>query len=267
MTLLKYFSFIGFSLLLVSSCQKVIDVAVDDADENFIIDAFYDANDERVDVRITKSKALFSPDPYVSIDNADVSITTPNGDVFSLANLGNGNYELTDLAPSFDLSYKMTVLAEGEIFEATTLLPTPVPLDSLTQEFQPASLFGPEGYIIYMNLTDTGGENFYRAMRIVNGEPLNDIGDQFLFDNSFTSGNVQTVPFFASRYQPDDTITVELRSYSQEAAQYFSDLLDLAGDGGQSAAPANPRTNWSNGALGVFNAYGYDAKTIIIEEE
>ncbi|MCC5923166.1 MAG: DUF4249 domain-containing protein [Crocinitomicaceae bacterium] len=267
MKTLKYLTIIGFAALFMPACQKVIDVTVDDADENFVIDAFYDANAELVGVRITRTKALFSPEPNETIDNADVTLTTPSGDVFNLVNLGNGNYELTNLTPEFDLSYKMTVLMEGEVFEATAFLPTPIPLDSLTQEYQPASLFGPEGYIIFMNLTDPGGENFYRAMRIVNGEPLTGLGDQFLFDNSFTSGNVQTVPFFASRYQPDDTITVELRSYSREAAQYFSDLLSLAGDGGQSAAPANPRTNWSNGALGVFNAYGYDAKTIIIVEE
>lgn len=263
----KYIMAFGVSSLLFGACQKVIDVTVDDADENYVIDAFYDANAEKVGVRISKTKALFGTEPNETVDNADISITTPNGLVLNLNNLGNGNYELTSLAPEFDLAYKMTVLMEGEVFEATAFLPTPITLDSLTQEYQPASLFGPEGYIIFMNLTDPGGENFYRAMRIVNGEPLTGLGDQFLFDNSFTSGNVQTVPFFASRYQPDDTITVELRSYSREAAQYFSDLLSLAGDGGQSAAPANPRTNWSNGALGVFNAYGYDAKTIIIVEE
>lgn len=156
MKTLKYFTIIGLVALIIPSCQKVIDVTVDDADENFVIDAFYDANAELVSVRITRTKALFSPDPNETIDNADITLTTPNGDVFNLVNLGNGIYELTNLAPEFDLSYKMTVLMEGEVFEATAFLPTPVPLDSLTQEFQPASLFGPEGYIIFMNLTDPG---------------------------------------------------------------------------------------------------------------
>lgn len=264
---MKIFSILSvFVLLFIASCQKVIDVEVDEADENIVLDASYNAITEKVRVKVTRSAALFSNTGFESILDAFIELETPNGDVFEIAHIGNGVYEYENLTPTFNSTYKMTAIVEGQTFEANAFLPNPIPLDSLTQQFQEASLFGPEGYIVFMNLSDPGGSNYYRAVRIVNGDTLTSRSEQFIFDNSFSEGNVQTVPFFSSRYEPDDTITVQLRSYSETAFLYFGDLLALAGDGGQSAAPANPRTNWNNGALGVFNAYGYDEKTIIIEE-
>lgn len=262
----KYTSLI-IALLVFVSCQKVIDVEVEDADENIVIDASYNAITEKVKVKISRSAALFSNTGFEIIQDATIELETPDGNVIELVHLGQGIYEYENLTPTYSATYKMTAIVDGQTFQADAFLPNVIPLDSLTQQFQEASLFGPEGNIIFMNLSDPGGSNFYRAVRIVNGDTLTARGEQFIFDNSFSEGNVQTVPFFSSRYEIDDTITVQLRSYSETAFLYFADLLALAGDGGQSAAPANPRTNWNNGALGVFNAYGYDEKTIIIEED
>lgn len=249
------------------SCQKVIDVEVDEADENIVIDANYDAIAEKISVKINRSVALFSNESAESIENATIEVELNNGDIITLTHEGDGVYVYENLEPEYNTSYIMRVSFDDENFEATAFLPDIVELDSLTQQFEEASLFGEEGYIIFMNLTDPGGDRYYRAIRIVNGEVLADLSDQFLFDNEFTQGNFQTVPFFGSRYQPDDTITVQLRSYSQEASQYYADLIALASDNGQSAAPANPRSNWNNDALGFFNAYGYDEKTKVIEED
>lgn len=254
------------SFTFTVSCEKVIDVEVEDADENIVIDASYIATDEVVKVKITRSLALFGGQDFEPVNGAVIEIITPSNDAFILNELGDGMYEYTGLTPSYNLSYTMKAVVDGIDFEATAFLPNVVPLDSLTQTFQEASLFGDEGYVVFMNLTDPGGENYYRAIRKVNGETLTGLSDQFLFDNSFTQGNFQTVPFFGSRYEVDDTINVQLRSYSQLASQYYNDLFSLASDNGQSAAPANPRTNWNNNALGIFNAFGYDEKSIIIQE-
>jgi hypothetical protein len=263
--MIKY-SLLIISILAITSCQKVIDVEVEEANENIILDASYNAETELVRVKVSRSAALFSDTGFPGIEDASIEIETPGGDIFQVPHVGNGVYEFANLTPSFNATYQMRAIIDGENYEASAFLPNPIPLDSLSQEFIEESLFGPQGYVVFMNLSDPGGSNFYRAVRIINGDTLNDLGDQFIFDNSFSEGNVQTVPFFSSRYEPSDTVVVQLRSYSEAAYIYFTDLLALAGDGGQSAAPANPRPNWNNGALGIFNTYGYDEKTIIIEE-
>lgn len=264
--IVKY-SFILVSIFTIASCQKVIDVEVDEANENIILDASYDAMTEMVRVKVSRSAALFSNSGFPTITDATIEIETPEGDIFEVNHIGNGVYEYANLTPNFNSTYIMRANVEGISYEASAFLPNPIPLDSLSQQFIEESLFGPEGYVVFMNLSDPGGSNFYRAVRIVNGDTLTDRSDQFIFDNSFSEGNVQTVPFFSSRYEPNDTITVQLQSYSEAAYIYYTDLLALAGDGGQSAAPANPRSNWNNDALGVFNAFSYDEKSIIIEED
>jgi hypothetical protein len=140
-----------------------------------------------------------------------------------------------------------------------------VQLDSLTQEWVPASLFGPEGYIVFMNFTDPIGPNYYRAVRTVNDTLFDRLSQQFIFDDSFSEGNTQTVPFFSTRHVVGDSVAVEFRSLSEASYRFYSALFDLAGDGGQSAAPANPPSNWSNGAIGHFGAWGSDTKSIVIQ--
>lgn len=262
----RLFSIFFGCFFLIVSCQKVIDVEVDEADENIIIDASYNANDEVVKVKVTRSVALFSGQDTEGVNGASIEIVSPDGEVYVLNELGDGEYEYTDLIPLYNESYVMKASIEGLDYEATAFLPSVIPLSFLSREFVEESLFGEEGYVVFMNIPDPGGDNFYRATRVVNGEKLTDLSDQFLFDNSFSQGNFQIVPFFGSRYEIGDTISVRLKSYSEEAFTYFDDLFALSSDNGQSAAPANPRTNWNNGALGVFNAFGYDEKTIIIEE-
>lgn len=260
------FLMVIWSVALFSGCEKVVDVEVENADENIVIDASYNATDEIVRVKITRSIALFGGQDFEPVNGAVIEVVTPGDEVFILDELGDGLYEYSELTPVYNKSYVMKAVVDGMDFEATALLPNVVPLDSLSQEFQEASLFGDEGYVVYMNLTDPGGENFYRANREVNGDTLSDLEDQFLFDNMFSEGNSQRVPFFGSRYKVGDTINVSLQSYSEAVFRYYSDLFDLAFDSGESAAPANPRTNWNNGALGVFNVFGYDKKTIVIKE-
>ena len=248
------------------SCEKVIDVDVSDTDTKIVIEAIYDATSERVDVNISKSKNVFGANVFPSVKGAIIQIKNDSGESKMLNEIGDGKYELTDYSPVYSSKYTMTVLVEEQEYIAENFLPPVVPLDSLTQEFQEASLFGDEGYIVYMNFTDPGGENYYRAMRKVNGDPLESLGEQFIFDNAFSAGNSQTVPFFSTRHEVNDTIEVDLRSYSKKSYDYYSELFDIVGDSGQSAAPANPISNWSNGALGHFGTWGFDRKVIVIGE-
>jgi hypothetical protein len=47
---------------------------------------------------------------------------------------------------------------------------------------------------------------------------------------------------------------------------YFTTLGDiLTSDANNSAAPANPNTNWSNNALGYFGAFSTQKKSIRIK--
>lgn len=263
----RFYIFFIVTILLFSSCQKVIDVEVNDTEEKLVIEAIYNASDEQVTVKLTKSIDVFGPVEFPTVSGAIIEIAGPNGSTEILEEVQEGVYVLNNYSPIFNSDYKMIVNVEGESYESTTYLPEVVPLDSLTARFEEASLFGGEGYVIFMHFKDPPGSNFYRATRIVNGNELTRLSQQFIFDDTFSEGNVQAVPFFSSRYNIDDTITVNLKSYSEASYDYYIGLFEIVGDGGQSAAPANPPSNWSNNALGHFAAWGYDSKTIVVEED
>ena len=255
-------------LLLVSSaCTKIIDVQVNESDPQIVIEANYNASDQVVSVILSETKSVFGAIEIQYLTGAVITIIDSSGQQNMLIDQGDGNYLLDNYAPIFSSTYELKILLNGNEYNSTTYLPEAVFLDSLSAIYTEASLFGDAGYVVYMNFTDPAGKpNYYRANRIVNNEPLLKIGEQFIFDDSFSEGNAQTVPFFSDRYEIGDTISVRFISYSEESYYYYTQLYALAGDGGQSAAPANPIGNWNNQALGHFAAWGSDTKYLIVVE-
>ncbi len=252
--------------LILTSCEKVIDIEVNDTEPKTVIEANYRADLERVEVRISETRSVFSAEEFPVITGANVEIIDAGGTASSLTDQGDGSYLLENYSPDYGSEYTMRVTIADEVYENQDVLPDIIPIDSLTLDFEEESLFGDAGYVVYVNFTDPSGPNFYRANRVVNGDSLTSLGDQFLFDDSFSEGNNQAVPFFSSRYQVGDSIQVSLLSYSEKTYNYYDELYEITSDNGQNAAPANPTPTWTNDALGNFATYGADSALIVVEE-
>lgn len=256
----------GLLLLLSSACTKIIDVQVNESDPQIVIEANYNASDQVVSVILSETKSVFGSTEIQYLSGAVITIIDSSGQQNMLIDQGDGNYLLDNYVPTYSSTYELKILLNGNEYNATSYLPEVVILDSLSAIYTEASLFGDAGYVVYMNFTDPAGKpNYYRANRVVNNEPLLKIGEQFIFDDSFSEGNAQTVPFFSDRYEIGDTISVRFISYNEDSYYYYTQLYALAGDGGQSAAPANPIGNWNNQALGHFAAWGSDVVSFVIE--
>jgi hypothetical protein len=67
----------------------------------------------------------------------------------------------------------------------------------------------------------------------------------------------------SSAISSGDYVTVALQSIDKGVYEYFR-TLNQANNSGQSATPANPVSNFSNGALGYFSAYAVKVKSIFI---
>jgi hypothetical protein len=68
-------------------------------------------------------------------------------------------------------------------------------------------------------------------------------------------------------FQKTDTLIVELQSIDKATYDYFTTLESISGNVmEQTASPANPISNFNNGALGYFSAYSFDRKIVIIKE-
>ena len=253
-------------LVIAASCQKVIDVDLNDTNQTIVIEGNYTGQDSTVRVKITQTSSYFDSEPSPVVDNAVVTITDAGGNTTVIPSVGNGEYLLSGYAPSYGSDYVLTVSHDGVTYTAKCNMPVPVALEPITYLYFDG-FFGAEGgYAAFMNFNDPANvANYYIAVLGLNGDVFDGIDDIFTQDDALTDGNLVERPLFASDFfDIGDTVYMELRSVDKAMYDYTNEIQSIIG-GSNSAAPGNPTTNWDNGALGYFNAYGVSVDTVVIQ--
>ncbi|MDX2361741.1 MAG: DUF4249 family protein [Crocinitomicaceae bacterium] len=256
----------ALSLLAIAySCQKEIDIDLNEANPIIVIEANYTAEDSIVRVGISLTSNYFGTDQPTTIDAAVVTITDALGNAQNVPNIGDGNFELLNYLPLFNTTYTLNVVYNGVSYTAESDLPSPVSLDEITYDFFP-SFFGLDsGYISNLNFVDPADTiNNYLVILTRNGEELNKLTQITPQDDLLTDGNPVARPLFSQFFDFGDTIGMELQSVDQQVFNYYSELISIAGGGG-GAAPANPTTNWDNDALGFFSAYSNSRTEAVVQ--
>jgi hypothetical protein len=262
---MKYLSIVLLGLITFASCQKSIDVDLNEANPVVVIQANYTAEDSTVRVEVTETSNFFSGEDSPVINDAVVTITTQAGVSTVVPFIANGQYTLENYAPEFGTTYTMTVLANGTTYTATCkMLPVidqqPVIFDSIP----PGPFSGDGGYVVALTYQDPAAEGDFTSAHITeNGERLNSLDDIVLNDDQFTNGNLLIRPLFVKLFDLGDTIEVELRTINEKVFDYYVELSSLTDP--NSAAPANPTYQWENRALGFFNAYPSSRQSVVIQ--
>lgn len=253
--------------LFFISCQKEIDVDLNDANPQVVIEAIYTAEDSTVRVHVSKTSSFFDNATPPSVDNATVVITDQFGNSSSVNSIGNGDYLLTNYAPQFNTTYNMTVVVDGTTYQADCKLNQPVALEDITYTLIPGFFGSDSGYVANLRFYDpVGVVNYYAIVLSLNGEEYNELTEIFRQDDLLSDGNFVERPMFGVPfYNMGDTIGMELRSIDEPVYDYLNEIISIAGAGQSAAAPANPTSNWNNKALGYFNAYGNSRKTVVIQ--
>jgi hypothetical protein len=264
-----FFLFLPAVMLSLSSCEKVIDIELNDADRKFVIDgAVYEGVDSVI-IRVTKTTSFFDDQPPSGVNNAAVKLTMPDNQVITLNSIGNGYYKANGLNVVTQANYDLEVNVDGQVFTSHSYMMPSVPLDTLEQEFQEAMFGEDPGYNVFLVFQDQPGKNWYRILSSVNGELLNEPGDILVIDDNLNDGNLIRIPVFTHLYEPGDTVIAELQSLDAELYEFYQTFATVASEEAGSpfmAAPANPESNIEGGALGVFGAYTTSKRTIILPE-
>ena len=77
---------IGLIILLLfvfASCEKVIDIDLNETEEQLVVDALVSNQTNQSFVRLSKSNSLFSDQEYQNVSNANVIVTSSENDIFS----------------------------------------------------------------------------------------------------------------------------------------------------------------------------------------
>jgi hypothetical protein len=246
------------------SCQKVIDVDLNDADPKVVIEANYIGTDSVIQVRVNKTSSFFDTDPSQAINTADVRIYDQSGTETLVPFSGNGSYELNNYVPQYNTTYTLAVTTEGVTYTAQCLLPSTVQLQPIIEQYFPPGLFsGDGGYVVLLNFDDPADTtNFYEIIQGRNGIWEDSLSSILTQNDVLTDGNFVERPLFNIIYQSGDLAQMELRSVAEVRYNYLEQAQG-AGDP-SSAAPGNPNSNWDNGALGYFSAYSYSRQSLPI---
>lgn len=253
-------------VVLASSCQKVIDVDLNEGNQNIVIEGNYSGEDSTVRVSVTLTSSYFNNDPSPTVDNALVTITDQNGVPTVIPSTGNGQYELTGYIPTYGTTYTLSVVHDGTTYSAGCLMPVPVQLDPITYLYFDGFFGSDPGYATFLNFQDPpNSTDFYQVVITENGTTYDRIDEIQTQDDALTNGNYVSRPMFLGEFsQLGDTISYEFRTVDEAIFDYTFQAASISG-GSDSAAPGNPITNWDNGALGYFNAYGVSRDTVVIQ--
>lgn len=251
-------------LVLISSCTKVIDVNLNEAAPQVAIEANLEEGTHDFNVLISETGNYFGGEPnYLSgatVTLFDGTTTT------SLTDLGNGTYTLPAYTANEGVTYVLTATVNGKTYEATSIMPNKVNLDTLTYRYQAPTSFTNEGYFTLLNFQDPVEDNFYRGTVFFEGELTKGIDDLYIFDDELSNGNYTVIPVFGELYQLGDSVTVNLFSLNKEGYKYYETIDQItSSSGGGNVAPANPNNNWSNDALGHFQTYAISSFSGVVQ--
>lgn len=262
-----------FILLLTAlfSCEDIIEIDLNSADPQIVIDAAVTDQPGPYTVKISKTGDYFKPSVFPVVSGAVVQTADDAGFSEMLQESEPGIYQTESLQGTPGRAYTLTVIAEGEEYTAVSCMPEAVQIDSLRYNYQPGGGFGPEGekgYRLHIHFTDRAGTGDYYRLKIYQNDKL--VLGYFLYNDKFTDGNSFDYNDFEDYlFDLNDTLRVELLTIDKSAYDYYETLKNIIAAGGDDmpmtqAAPANPNTNLSNGALGYFGAYTVRTDSIII---
>jgi hypothetical protein len=258
---LQYFFLLIIAILLFS-CEKVIDVNVDDATKKYVIEGVLTNEAGGCQVKVSKTKAITDNNNFIGVAGAQVRIIDEAGVGTSLIETRQGIYQ-SSLIGIPGKTYTLQVTIGGETFTGKSQMPQPVLLDSLYMS--EIDMMGDLEY--YANVVYTDPEekgNAYRFVQYINGVKNKDI---FVQNDDLTNDRKNTNTLFNhdDEIKKGAQIRVEMQTIDQEVYKYWYSLRQSATGDGNAASPANPVSNLNGGALGYFSVHAQSSKTVTVE--
>jgi len=252
-------------------CEEIIELDLNSANPEIIIEANLTNSLEHNFVKITESTDYYNPSIYKTISNAEVVIKESNGTSYTLEETAPGIYHHNQLLATVNNHYTIEVNSNSVNYSAESFVPSTIKIDSLGYllETRPFNKDKKRLELHVYFQDNVEKDDFTRFVIHKNGKKINKI---FLYDDRLMNGNYIDFFFFNfndEKFQPGDVISVEMQSIDEQTHIYFKTLRNALArtSGGPfgSAAPANPTTNWNNNAFGYFSAFTISIDSIVLE--
>ncbi len=236
------------------SCTKVINVNLNNANPNIVIEGVVSDAPGPYQVQLTQTVNFSDPNVFPPVTGATVKITDSTlGITDLLKEVVPGTYVTQKLLQGVTgHTYQLYVLSNGQTYTASSTMPQKVNLDSVT--FYTTNIFGTRSTSAVANFQDPAGiANYYTFTEYVNGQAID---QTFNFSDRLSDGKYIRRQLFndSSYINPGDQVSIEMHCVDNQVWQYFNTLGQAKGNNSQAITPANPLSNISNNALGYFSA-------------
>lgn len=290
-TIFKTLLFIS-SVLVLTSCEDVIQIKLDEGSKIYVIDAFVNNNRTDQVIKITTNASYFSNSEAPPVTGANVvlkDLTANTQYVFNYTSNGNYVYSLasTDTIAKKDHSYELNVTIDGAIYTSFAIQRRTAVIDSIITI--PQEGFGPPTADTIFNcllLARDRVDNVadYYWIKTYRNDTLMEEGSDINVTIDGVGGIVTSAPNDTIDFTPPATFLgfesfrknnkckVEIHSISRDNYFFFIQALAQINNGGLFATtPENVKTNIvtpdgaKTKAIGRFNMASVSTKTTIIQ--
>jgi hypothetical protein len=250
-------------MIALYACKKIINVNLNDAAPQIVIEGVITNAPGPYQVQISKTVNFSDANVFPAVSGAVVKISDNNTSITDvLTETSPGIYTTHVISGVPGHAYKLSVVTGGQTYTASSVMPQPVPLDSIS--FQKTSSFNKTTINVSPNYQDPAGiNNYYTFTQYVNSKKLPTV---LAFDDRLTDGKYVTriLRLDSSYINLGDTVQVKMNCVDQNTFNYFYTLVQVSGNSTfQSVTPSNPVSNISNNALGYFSANTTQTKKAI----
>lgn len=258
------------SVFFLASCEEVIELDLSSSEPQVIIEANLDVADQTCDVKLSLSNNFYDSGEFEKIEDAEITLTSGNGAIYTFDYLGSGNYSAKDVIAEVGEQFTIQILsATYGSFTASAVTPKVATIDEITVDEFEGNPFGGDDEDGDRRLTVewqdiVGEENFFRIQAYLNGVYLE--GSYVMADDRFGEDGTLIRPFNEEFFNVGDEVEIQLLTTNEEYYDYFTAIADGGGPGfGNAAVPYNPQANFGEDALGYFGIWQKASKLVVIE--
>jgi len=271
---LKYIIFL-VGIASIFACEEVIDLDINQAPPQLVIDGLVSNDDTTHYVRVTRT-ADFYGNGGEDVTDAIVQVSDEIGNLYNYTHNPEGydslnGYYFSDqkFAGRTSGVYELNVDVDNQIFFAIDTLRPITPIDSLLIQVDPKAEADPESegeiYQVLLYAQEPQETVDFYYFKFYRDSLLDGRDNIYVFDDKILGSTLNGLPS-PILFKEGELASVEIYSLTRVQFVYLTDLGALMnGDGGMfSPPPANPRTNISGGALGLFQVSGISRGAILI---
>jgi hypothetical protein len=278
-------------VLLLASCQDVVQVKLDEGSKLYVIDAFI--SDLRYDqyVRVTTNDSYFSNREAPPVTNASVQLLDLNTNAtynFTYTTNGKYTYSITpaDTIARLGHKYMLKVTIDGQAYTSLNEQKRPAVIDSIGSYYNdgsdPFSGLGPKDtYSCLLFARDKADNNpDYYWIKTFRNDTLFNGSEDINICIDGTGGAVYNAPKDTIEFTPSatflgfktykyhDKCKVEIHSITHDTYFFFSQALQQINNGGLFATtPENVKTNISTPSSATTRAIGWFSMASAVTKE